>query len=327
MQRSFYEILEDRKAAGRTVFFSSHILSEVERVCDRVAIVRQGELVALSDVGELLRRHRRRVELRLDGAAPDLSRVPGISDVEISEDVLTCQLEGDPMPLVAALQGVGICVTCSSSRRASKRPSWSTTPKRQKRPGRSSRPQAARPRSAEVTRHERAAAPLHVRVQPREAAGHRRRARAHGRDHAGDVQGLRPGGRGVRGVRAPAAPVLQLRWGRPLQPDRQRGPRLHASVHAAAGGHHGRRLPGAGHRRRTRPRHAGGDAVAADLPARAPGHALRRGARLRGHAAGDPGPHHRCSRPTSSGWVTSSTSRTWSSCGWRAASCSWGSCR
>jgi ABC-2 type transport system ATP-binding protein len=106
MQRSFYEILEDRKAAGRTIFFSSHILSEVERVCDRVAIVRKGELVALSDVGELLRHHRRRVELRLDGEAPDLASVPGISDVERREGILTCQLEGDPMPLVTALQGV-----------------------------------------------------------------------------------------------------------------------------------------------------------------------------------------------------------------------------
>ena len=51
MQRSFYEILEDRRRAGRTIFFSSHILSEVERVCDRVAIVRQGELVALERRG------------------------------------------------------------------------------------------------------------------------------------------------------------------------------------------------------------------------------------------------------------------------------------
>ena len=67
MQRAFYEILEDRKRAGRTIFFSSHVLSEVERVCDRVAIVRQGELVALTDIGELLDRRRRRVEVRFDG--------------------------------------------------------------------------------------------------------------------------------------------------------------------------------------------------------------------------------------------------------------------
>jgi ABC-2 type transport system ATP-binding protein len=47
MQRAFYEILDDLRAAGRTIFFSSHVLSEVERVCDRVGIVRRGRLVAL----------------------------------------------------------------------------------------------------------------------------------------------------------------------------------------------------------------------------------------------------------------------------------------
>ena len=78
MQRAFYEILEDRQRAGRTVFFSSHVLSEVERVCDRVAIVRKGELVALTDIGELLDRRRRRVEIRLDGAVPDLAGVDGV---------------------------------------------------------------------------------------------------------------------------------------------------------------------------------------------------------------------------------------------------------
>ena len=106
MQRAFYEMLEDRKRAGRTIFFSSHILSEVERVCDRVAIVRAGKLVALTDVAELLRLRRRRVEIRLRGAAPDLSNVPGVSEIEVRDGWLVCQLEGDPGRLVAALVGV-----------------------------------------------------------------------------------------------------------------------------------------------------------------------------------------------------------------------------
>jgi ABC-2 type transport system ATP-binding protein len=108
MQRAFYEIIEERRKAGRTVFFSSHILSEVERVCDRVAIVRKGALVALSDVDELLDRRRRRVEMRLDGPAPSLEDVAGVSDVATHDGILTCQLEGDVRPFVAALQGVAI---------------------------------------------------------------------------------------------------------------------------------------------------------------------------------------------------------------------------
>ena len=65
MQRAFYGILDDLKAAGRTIFFSSHVLSEVERVCDRVAIVRRGRLVALQDVASLLEHRKRNVELRV----------------------------------------------------------------------------------------------------------------------------------------------------------------------------------------------------------------------------------------------------------------------
>ena len=108
MQRSFYEILEDRQNAGRTVFFSSHILSEVERVCDRVAIVREGKLVALNDIAALLERRRRQVEIRFDGPAPSLDGVAGVSDLDVRDGVLTCQLEGDPVAFIEALDGLNL---------------------------------------------------------------------------------------------------------------------------------------------------------------------------------------------------------------------------
>ena len=108
MQRSFYELLAERKKAGRTTFFSSHILSEVERVCDRVAIVRTGELVALSDISELLMRRRRRVEMRVEGPPPALEGVPGISDVQAHEGLVSCQLEGDPSAFIRAIGGLRI---------------------------------------------------------------------------------------------------------------------------------------------------------------------------------------------------------------------------
>jgi len=103
MQRAFYDILDDVRRAGRTVFFSSHVLSEVERVCDRVAVVRAGRLVALEDVGRLLERRKRRVEIRLAGPAPDLSGVAGVSELVVADGRLTCALEGDPRPFLAAL--------------------------------------------------------------------------------------------------------------------------------------------------------------------------------------------------------------------------------
>ena len=106
MQRAFYDILDDLRAAGRTIFFSSHVLSEVERVCDRVAIVRHGRLVALEDVASLLARRRRNVEMRFDGDAPRLTAVSGVSDVHVTDGLLTCRLEGDVGPFLAALVGL-----------------------------------------------------------------------------------------------------------------------------------------------------------------------------------------------------------------------------
>ena len=107
MQRAFYAILDDLKAAGRTIFFSSHVLSEVERVCDRVAIVRRGRLVALQDVASLLEHRKRNVELRAaDGDLPVLGGVAGVSGIGRTADGrLTCQLEGDVGPFLAAIAG------------------------------------------------------------------------------------------------------------------------------------------------------------------------------------------------------------------------------
>ncbi len=109
MQRAFYAILDERRAAGRTVFFSSHVLSEVERVCDRVAIIRAGRLVALESVVELLARRRRHVEARLDGPASALAAalaaLPGVSAFEARGDRLAFGLDGDVAPLLRLLQG------------------------------------------------------------------------------------------------------------------------------------------------------------------------------------------------------------------------------
>jgi ABC-2 type transport system ATP-binding protein len=108
MQRAFYEILDELRAAGRTIFFSSHVLSEVERVCDRVAIIRSGRLVALEEVGALLARRKRNVEMRLAGPPPVLAGVPGVSNVQLADGRLRCSLEGDVGPFLKAIAGAPI---------------------------------------------------------------------------------------------------------------------------------------------------------------------------------------------------------------------------
>lgn len=63
MQESFYSLLKDAKQRGKTVFMSSHVLSEVERVCDRIALLRKGELVLLSGIEAIRRLAARRVRV------------------------------------------------------------------------------------------------------------------------------------------------------------------------------------------------------------------------------------------------------------------------
>jgi len=103
MQHAFYGLLDDLRSEGRTVFFSSHVLSEVERLCDRVAIVRAGHLMAVHDVDELLARRRRKVMLRWRGAAPDPSTLPGLEDVRVDGDRIVGTLAGEVSGFVRAI--------------------------------------------------------------------------------------------------------------------------------------------------------------------------------------------------------------------------------
>ena len=108
MQRAFYEILDTLKAEGCTIFFSSHVLSEVVRVCDRVAIIRRGKLIATEEIPALLARRKRNVDMRVSGSPPRLDGVPGVSSLAAADGRLTCRVEGDMRPFLAAIAGATI---------------------------------------------------------------------------------------------------------------------------------------------------------------------------------------------------------------------------
>ncbi|MEI6271822.1 MAG: ABC transporter ATP-binding protein, partial [Chloroflexota bacterium] len=86
MQRALHELLLERVALGRTVFFSSHLISEVERICNRVAIVRGGQLVALESVASLVRFRRRRIEALVARKPLRLVASTGISNLKIEAE-------------------------------------------------------------------------------------------------------------------------------------------------------------------------------------------------------------------------------------------------
>lgn len=96
-QEAVYRVIDERIAAGRTVFLSSHVLSEVERVCEKVGIVRAGHLVAEENVRDLLGKRLRRMEVRFAKAvAPTfLADLPGVDSVTVlSEAALAARVKG-----------------------------------------------------------------------------------------------------------------------------------------------------------------------------------------------------------------------------------------
>lgn len=104
VQQEFYRLVDEMRAAGRTVFLSSHVLPEVERVCDRVGIVREGELVAVEDVAAIKDKAVRRIEVTFgsDVTVEDFATLP-ISEVDVSARRLRCSVQGSIDPLVKAL--------------------------------------------------------------------------------------------------------------------------------------------------------------------------------------------------------------------------------
>src|SRR6185503_11958667 len=90
VQQTFYELIREAKAEGRTIFLSSHILSEVEKTCDRVAIIRDGRLVRVDRVESLRDIAHHQVELRFAGDVPvgAFAGLPGVSDVTTEDHTL-----------------------------------------------------------------------------------------------------------------------------------------------------------------------------------------------------------------------------------------------
>ena len=110
MQQTFYQLLREAKEEGRTVFLSSHILSEVQTICDRVGILRDGILRAVESVEALTHVEFRRIRIRAREAIPAelLHDVEGVSGVRVNGRTAELQLHGDFDPLLRALSDIYI---------------------------------------------------------------------------------------------------------------------------------------------------------------------------------------------------------------------------
>jgi ABC-2 type transport system ATP-binding protein len=107
MEVAFRDCVQEARARGQTVFQSSHILSEVEALCDRVGILRGGRLVDQGTLQELRHLAAQTVEVTFEGVTPELAPLPGVSVESAGAHALRFEVTGGVGPLIAALGEIG----------------------------------------------------------------------------------------------------------------------------------------------------------------------------------------------------------------------------
>jgi ABC-2 type transport system ATP-binding protein len=105
LQRVFNDFLLEEQARGKTIFMSSHIMSDVEKVCQRVAVIRSGEIVTLEAVEALREKAGQQVSVEFAEAVPpdELERIPGVSDLRITNGTYHFNISGSMDRLIKAL--------------------------------------------------------------------------------------------------------------------------------------------------------------------------------------------------------------------------------
>jgi ABC-2 type transport system ATP-binding protein len=110
VQQTFFELMREQVKDGATVFLSSHILSEVERSCDRVAIIRDGRIARTDSVDGLRDLAHHQVELRFAGEPPaaEFKKLAGVSDITVEDHLLRMRVLGSITPVVQAAARLGV---------------------------------------------------------------------------------------------------------------------------------------------------------------------------------------------------------------------------
>ncbi len=112
MQATFLELLAGERDRGKTVFFSSHLLHEVEQIADRVAVIRDGRLAAVEEISQLKEKRERRMEVSLREPAPDgcFARLSGVRLLAAHDGGRRLELavQGDVAPLLQCLASLPV---------------------------------------------------------------------------------------------------------------------------------------------------------------------------------------------------------------------------
>ncbi len=108
MEQAFRRCIHEARDRGQTVFLSSHIMSEVESLCDRVGILREGKLIEMGTLAEMRHLSALTVEATIDGPIPELSQLSGVTSVEVDGPVVRCQVQGPVGPLLEVLAAADV---------------------------------------------------------------------------------------------------------------------------------------------------------------------------------------------------------------------------
>jgi ABC-2 type transport system ATP-binding protein len=108
MEQVFQACVREARDRGQTVLLSSHILSEVDAVCDRVAMLRAGRIIETGRIDALRGLAALRVRAELDSPVPDLTGLEGVSKVVVDGQTIECDIVGSMQPLLGVLTGAGI---------------------------------------------------------------------------------------------------------------------------------------------------------------------------------------------------------------------------
>jgi polyether ionophore transport system ATP-binding protein len=108
MEQVFRECVREARDRGQTVLLSSHILSEVEAVCDRVAMLRAGRIIETGRLDVLRKLAATHVHALIKGTAPDLAHLEGVTNVEVHDRTVECDVVGSMEALMSALAAAGL---------------------------------------------------------------------------------------------------------------------------------------------------------------------------------------------------------------------------
>jgi ABC-2 type transport system ATP-binding protein len=108
MQRKFFDLIREENTRGVTVFFSSHILGEVQRLCNRVGIIREGKIAEISDIRSLQQNNYKKVRVDALGLEPASFNLPGVTNLQSENGTVQFFFKGDINSVLQKISGLQV---------------------------------------------------------------------------------------------------------------------------------------------------------------------------------------------------------------------------